>query len=276
MNGIYDGRMPMSTPMTSTSGARAATRRGAVAWAAVALTVAITGCAAGGQGDARSAASADAESVVAVQQTSAARLASKIVSGRSTTSPSSIWVVVNKKNPLSPRSYAPKDLTRVRISGTTGTLRKSAASALTKLAAASKKATGASMTITSAYRSYTTQVSVYAKWKSMYGTKKADLLSARPGYSEHQTGLAVDVGQRGSSCALDTCFGSTATGKWVAKNAWKYGFIVRYPKGKTSQTGYSYEPWHLRYVGLELAATMHDSGTTVLEKALGYPNATSY
>ena len=191
-------------------------------------------------------------------------------------SPRSIWVVVNKKRPLNPKSWKPTDLTSVTVGGTSGKLRKAAASALKRMAAASNSATGRTLTITSSYRSYTTQVSVYKRWKALYGKKKADLLSARPGYSEHQTGLAVDVAQKGTSCGLSACFGNTKTGKWLAKNAWKYGYIVRYPKGKTSVTGYDYEPWHLRYVGKALATYMHNKNIKTLETVFGLGSAKTY
>lgn len=95
----------------------------------------------------------------------------------------------------------------------------------------------------SGYRSYAQQQQVYSYYVSIYGQAQADLISARPGHSEHQTGLAVDVGNANGSCGLSTCFGGdTPAGIWVAANAHKYGFIVRYPpNGYTNVTGYSYE-----------------------------------
>ena len=96
------------------------------------------------------------------------------------------------------------------------------------------------------------------------GQALADTYSARPGHSEHQTGLAVDVGAISNpSCDLETCFGETIEGKWVAANAQNYGFIIRYPNGKDAITGYQYEPWHLRYVGIDAAVAIYNSGLTM-------------
>ena len=85
------------------------------------------------------------------------------------------------------------------------------------------------------------------------GKSATDLVSAKPGSSEHQTGLTLDVSSESVGCALEESFGDTSDGKWLAKNCHKYGFIIRYPKDKTKITGYSYEPWHIRYVGRKLA-----------------------
>lgn len=84
--------------------------------------------------------------------------------------------------------------------------------------------------------------------------KATDSLSAKPGSSEHQTGLTIDVSASSVGCLLTERFGSTKEGRWLAKNAHKYGYIIRYPKGKTKLTGYSYEPWHIRYVGVSYAS----------------------
>ncbi len=242
-----------------------------------ALAIGIGGCSPD-RAEASPAISAQASAAVAGASVSPAKAkkASINLKRHSTTKFTSTWVVVNKKRPIKPKKSVPKGLTSVALAGTTGKLRAPAASALKKLAKAAKKSTGKRMTITSSYRSYTTQVSVYNKWKSINGKKQADLLSARPGYSEHQTGLAVDIGQQGSGCALEQCFVTTSIGKWVAKKAWKYGFVVRYPKGKTSVTGYSYEPWHLRYVGVELATYMHQKGIKTLEEAFSLGKAAKY
>lgn len=109
--------------------------------------------------------------------------------------------------------------------------------------------------VRSAYRSYDEQADVYAYWVALLGQEQADLISARPGHSEHQLGLAVDVA--GPSCDGWDCFGDTPEGRWVAANAHRYGFIIRYPEGGTPVTGYAYEPWHLRYVGPRAAWMMH-------------------
>lgn len=120
---------------------------------------------------------------------------------------------------------------------------------------------GLSITNQSGFRSYATQQNVYNGWVSTYGQTQADRISARPGHSEHQTGMAIDVN------SLDESFGETPEGKWLAKNAYKFGFIIRYPEGKENVTGYAYEPWHIRYVG-EIAEDIYNSGLT-LEEYLG-------
>ena len=109
-----------------------------------------------------------------------------------------------------------------------------------------------------------TQDSVYKKEVATYGQAKADTQSAKPGYSEHQTGLAIDVG--GGGCGIEDCFGETAEGKWLASNAYSYGFIIRYQAGKESITGYRAEPWHIRYVGTELSVEMNNTGIQTLEE----------
>lgn len=201
-----------------------------------------------------------------------------LIESRSHTKASSLWVLVNKRNALRPKTYKPKGLVTPKVAkaGKNTKMRRAAARALEKLARASKRATGKKLTLVSGYRSYSYQKKLYRGYVRSDGKKSADKYSARAGYSEHQTGLVADIGQAGGRCTLKTCFGTTKTGKWVAKNAWKYGFIVRYPKGKTKVTGYAYEPWHLRYVGTELATYMHEHGISTLERALKEPNAPKY
>jgi len=184
--------------------------------------------------------------------------------------PTSIWVVANKTRPFSPRDYAPTDLVSV---GNGQRLRSEAAGALTELFSA---ASGAGYTLRplSGYRSYSTQVSVYQSEVNAYGQAVADTQSARPGTSEHQTGLAIDVG--GGGCGIEDCFGNTAEGKWLAAEAHKYGFIIRYPEGKQSVTGYRYEPWHIRYIGKDLAGEMHRQNVLTLEEFFGLPAAPDY
>lgn len=111
----------------------------------------------------------------------------------------------------------------------------------------------------SGYRSYATQNRIYYNYVASDGKAEADTYSARPGHSEHQSGLALDVN------SLSNSFANTAEGKWLADNCHKYGFILRYPKGKTDKTGYIYEPWHIRYVGTERATKIYDSGLCLEE-----------
>lgn len=174
----------------------------------------------------------------------------------------SVRVFVNKSHPLSPLKYKPSDLAYIK--GTGFRMRKEAAGKLASLFTGARNA-GHRLTVVSAYRSYGQQSALYSDYVRSYGQAYADSISARPGFSEHQTGLAADVGQLTPTCQLEACFGSTSDGRWVAKNAYKYGFIVRYPKGQQQVTGYTYEPWHLRYVGAKLAATMHTKGIPTLE-----------
>ncbi len=177
--------------------------------------------------------------------------------------PTSVWIVVNKSRPLNPLSYTPTDLYSV---GNGQYLRKSAAQALATLIVDAKKQ-GLHINPLSGYRSYQTQVRVYGNEVLKYGQQIADTESAKPGYSEHQTGWAIDVG--GGGCGIEDCFGKTAEGMWLATNAYKYGFIVRYTAAKQSITGYRAEPWHIRYIGQELASEMHKTGQSTLEEFFG-------
>ncbi|CAN5416114.1 D-Ala-D-Ala carboxypeptidase VanY [soil metagenome] len=181
----------------------------------------------------------------------------------STDSPASIWVVVNKKRPLKPLSYSPADLVPV---GNNQTMRSEAAGALGILIAVAKSQ-GLSIKALSGYRSYDDQTTVYNNEVANYGQAVADSESAKPGTSEHQTGLAMDVG--GGGCGIEDCFGNTAEGKWLAANAYTFGFIVRYTAEKQSVTGYRAEPWHIRYVGAELSTEMHAKNITTLEEFFG-------
>ena len=155
-------------------------------------------------------------------------------------------------------------------------LAKPAAKAI-KLMATEMKAAGAgTLVLSSTYRSYQTQVAVHAKDVSALGLVAGENLAARPGYSEHQTGLAADLSALGQGCTIQVCFANTKAGKWLAANSWQYGFILRYPDGQTPTTGYQFEPWHFRYVGIELATEMKSQNITVLEKFWNLPAAPSY
>jgi D-alanyl-D-alanine carboxypeptidase len=143
-------------------------------------------------------------------------------------------------------------------------LRSEAAEALEKLFSEAKHQ-GIKLMMASAYRSYEQQEGLYNFYTEQDGHAKADGYSARPGHSEHQTGLAVDVEPLNRVCELEECFAGTPEGQWVAANAFKYGYIIRYEKGKKGLTGYEYEPWHLRYLGSELAANVKNSELTLEE-----------
>ena len=197
-------------------------------------------------------------------------------SAHSLDDPASIWVVTNKTRPLQPIDFAPDDL--VMPAGVENEfaqpLREPAARAVESLVAAAASA-GIDVRIISAYRDYATQVALYDGYVSRDGADAADTYSARPGHSEHQTGLVVDFDDHGE-CYLAGCFGDTPAGVWLAEHAAEHGFIVRYPDGKQDVTGFMPEPWHFRYVGTELAAEMRESGVTTLEEFFGLPSAPGY
>ena len=200
---------------------------------------------------------------------------------QSTTDPESTWIVVNKQNPLNPIDYVPKDLVAPQFPVLNANpygrkLRKEASKAAYKLAMAMKAAGKGSLVIQSAYRSYAEQKTIHARQVEKYGPTTGEALAARPGYSEHQTGWAMDVSARGQGCQIRVCFGQTKAGRWLAGNAWRFGFIIRYPSEAMEVTGYQYEPWHLRFVGLGLATVMHEDKVRVLEKFFGYPSAPNY
>ncbi len=143
--------------------------------------------------------------------------------------------------------------------GMSQTMRDDAATALEEMFAAAKEE-GYSLAIVSGYRSYSKQSTIYARKKATTGSvEKADEYVARPGTSEHQLGLAMDLARKGSS-QLNSNFGKTEEGQWVYANAHRFGFIVRYLEGYEEITGYNYEPWHVRYVGKEHAEAIYESG----------------
>lgn len=191
--------------------------------------------------------------------------------------PSSLTVMVNKMRPLAQKDYVPANLVMPQgIPNANGTpLRAEAAAALEAMAAEAKTA-GVNLVLNSGYRSYSTQISVYNGYVQNFGQAAADATSAKPGFSEHQTGLAADLSAAGQGCSIMPCFETTAGGQWLAANAWKYGFVLRYPNGKEATTGYNFEPWHFRYVGNDLAELMHKTGYPTLEDYLGLGLAPDY
>ena len=197
----------------------------------------------------------------AAQQKEAAAIAINSAScNRGTThiNPASIDVVVNKKHCMQPLSYVPGDL----LSSRGATLSAKAMPSFNAMMAAADAA-GQTMSITSSFRSYNDQVSTYAYWVNTSGVAGADTYSARPGYSEHQTGFVFDVAAPG--CVLD-CFGTTAQYAWMQANAADYGFIQRYYAGYDDITGYKAEEWHYRYVGVAIAKDMKARGVKTLEQ----------
>lgn len=199
----------------------------------------------------------------------------------STTAPESIWVVVNKQHALNPTSYAPNDLVvpdvglRLAASAEQMHIRK-VVEAPMKAMFADAKTADFTLALGSGYRSYSYQKSLYDGYVRTMGQAEADRTSARPGHSEHQTGLSFDVEVTAMKCHLEKCLGETADGKWIAANAYKYGFIVRYTETKEDVTGYDYEPWHLRYVGVELAAELHKQNVETLEEFFNVSGGKNY
>ncbi|UJP09195.1 M15 family metallopeptidase [Microbacterium sp. KUDC0406] len=191
---------------------------------------------------------------------------------------SHVWVVVNKARTVEPRDYAPRSLSGSGLMTTTGsgTARTDVSAALATLASAAADAGAGRIGVNNGYRSYDLQVRTYGQHVRAQGTASADTVSARPGHSEHQTGLAVDVVACDGHCTGIHAFAGTPQSAWVAEHAWEYGFIVRYEQGRTATTGYIAEPWHLRYVGPEIAAVYHAGGFHTLEEFFGLPAAPDY
>lgn len=184
--------------------------------------------------------------------------------------PEAIDVLVNRKYNL-PDTYVPDDLVNLADVPTVldnpevNQMRSAAYDALKQLFTAAEDEAGYYLYARSGYRSYNTQVSLYGSYVANNGQEAADTFSARPGQSEHQTGLVMDITCKAMNFQLDDTFGDTEEGKWVSENAHRFGFIVRYPKGKEDITGYMYEPWHIRYLGTELATDVYESGLTLEE-----------
>lgn len=198
----------------------------------------------------------------------------------SLTDPASIWVIVNKQHPLNPKTYVPAlTVPNVPLKGRASASNMHVSTAMAPALVSlfnGAKAAGYTLMLSSGYRSYGYQVSVYNGIVRSQGQGAADKQSARPGYSEHQTGLAADVAPRSGRCDLSQCFGNTPEGQWLAANAYKFGFIIRYTADKESVTGYEYEPWHIRYVGTDLSTEMHSKGIKTLEEFFDVSGGTSY
>ena len=194
--------------------------------------------------------------------------------------PGSPLALVNKRRPLHPEAYVPANLVVPAVeagSAEPPLLRADAAAAAERMFAAAA-ADGVRITIKSSYRSFDTQVSVYNGYVANKGTAATDTTSARPGFSEHQTGLAMDIGDAnaGTACDFSSCFASTAAARWVAAHGADYGFVVRYAPGEESVTGYLAEPWHLRYLGIPVARDMGVRGIHSYEEYAGLPGAPDY
>lgn len=184
-------------------------------------------------------------------------------------------IVINKERSL-PTDYVPNDLVFVDVptclpNPEIRQLRKVASEALSDMFQAALEE-DISLVARSGYRSYATQASLYNGYVDKYGQEYADKYSARPGTSEHQTGLAMDITAESVNLQLDDNFGKTKEGLWLASNAHRFGFIIRYPEGMENITGYFYEPWHVRYLGVNLATNVYNSGLTLEEYYLTLEN----
>lgn len=186
----------------------------------------------------------------------------------SLTDPTSIWLVVNKQHGISadfvPDLVVPDVKLRLASGEEQMQINTITEPAIKELFAAAKN-DGVTLVFGSGYRSGALQKQFYDSYKAKDGQAAADTYSARPGHSEHQTGFAADITSVSGTCHLQICWENTPEGKWIAENAYKYGFIIRYPKDKQDITGYQYEPWHIRYVDKELAAEIHKTGQTLEE-----------
>jgi D-alanyl-D-alanine carboxypeptidase len=166
-----------------------------------------------------------------------------------------------------PSTYAPSDLRSTADAGLNGghSVRSLVVADLRAMATAARNA-GARLSVQSAYRSYSTQKATFDSWVRLHGYVVAVKESARAGHSEHQLGTSLDFKSYGGIAPWDLAdWGTTKAGAWMRANAWKYGFVMSYPKGKTSVTCYIYEPWHWRYVGRERAEQIRASGLTLRE-----------
>ena len=180
----------------------------------------------------------------------------------------SLWVIVNKDYPLTDPSYTPAGLAVPRVTVNNEktleeqSLRSDIIPDLEAMFLAAKKA-GHDIMLASGFRSYQLQNAYYSNYVRISGEEEANKYSAMPGQSEHQTGLAFDISLTSRECYLETCFGETPAGKWLAQNAHTYGFILRYTADTTEITKYQFEPWHFRYVGREMAKALKQSNLTL-------------
>lgn len=179
-----------------------------------------------------------------------------------------ITALVNKEYSLD-ENYAPDDLVTVDVptvleNPEVNQLREVAADALKSMFDKAKES-DIYLHARSGYRSYETQVQLFQNYADNHGEEAANRYSARPGQSEHQTGLVMDVTSESVNYQLTEDFGETEEGKWLRDHAHEFGFVIRYLEGAEDITGYIYEPWHIRYLGVELATELYESGLTYEE-----------
>ena len=197
----------------------------------------------------------------------------------SLTDPASPWLIVNKYRPLVPADYVPADLVRpavaMTVAGEAALLNSTTAAAAEAMFAAAAR-DGVGMVLASGYRSYATQAATYNGYVAARGQADADTASARPGYSEHQTGWAFDIADGGGVCSFQPCFADQPAAAWARTKGHRFGFVVRYPWMFHHITGYFYEPWHLRYIGVEAATDMANRGISTVEEYVGVEAAPGY
>lgn len=175
------------------------------------------------------------------------------------TSTDSVLIFANKTHKL-PDGYIPSDLVSLTVTTAYGDvqMKQEAAEAIANMFSAAN-ADGVYPVVTTAYRSEEFQTELYNGYVERDGQEAADTYSSRPGYSDHQTGLAADISCEANGYNLNQEFENTAEGQWLAQHAHEYGFVMRYPNGKEEVTGYTYEPWHFRYIGVEEATNLYNS-----------------
>lgn len=184
-----------------------------------------------------------------------------------TADPNELLVLVNKKYKL-PATYVPSGLINLGDSGVRNSGHHVGRVVMLddlKNMGNDARAAGIDLAIRNAYRSYGTQQSIYNNWLKKYGNDYSfvDTFSARPGHSQHQLGTTIDFTTSESNDLIGDVFNSTRACSWLAENAWKYGFVLSYPSGGESITGYKYEGWHYRYIGVDNASAFKDSGLTL-------------
>lgn len=182
-----------------------------------------------------------------------------------------LLILVNKTHSIT-QDYKPDDLTAILYfaadrAEATRYMRTEAAEHFHEMVEAAADE-GLTLVMTTAYRSYGFQKMLFDNYVTQKGEEEANKTSAKPGESEHQTGLAVDITSPSVDNQLTVTFGSTPEGQWIAENAHRFGFILRFPESSQSITGYSFEPWHFRYVGFTAAEMIYERGIT-LEEFLG-------
>lgn len=235
------------------------------AWV-VALALALAGCTAEAEAPPKPAEAPTNAATDAVQATGepTPKPPSFDLTRHSRTDPGSIWVVVNRRRLLRPAMHVPAlDIVEGYL------VHPRVVRPLTRLLAAGRRA-GLDLRIMSAYRSYGRQGELYANAVAALGARRGALTTAPAGHSEHQTGLAVDLGRATTGeCNITACFAQTREGRWLRGHAHRFGFVLRYPVGSRVATGYAHESWHFRFVGRPLARHLRREGIATLEEAFG-------